>query len=94
MRNQQVFRTLSYAITGILLIYFCSIGVKNFFRYNMFEKDYKHRLAVLNAEIERNNRLKHQLVALEDPDFLEYQIREKLGYIREGETVYKIIWKN
>lgn len=43
-------------------------------------------IAVQEAE-EENQRLKERLIEIDNPEFIEKEAREKLGYAREGETI-------
>ena len=51
--------------------------------------DYQKRIAELEAE---NVRIKEEIRLLEeDPDYLEKVAREKMGLVREGEVIYRIV---
>lgn len=84
-------RALPFIITLIILVYICSIGIKNIFRYNKFKLEYRLLNAQLTKEKQRNIQLKQRLTMLKKPFFWEMIAKQKLGYIKKGETVYKII---
>ena len=71
-----------------LFFYVCSIGIKNIYRYNVFLNEYKTLQKDYHLVQKRNQLLKQQLVQIEDMDYLEEEIKKKLGYIHEGEVVY------
>ncbi|UCH77306.1 MAG: septum formation initiator family protein [Candidatus Coatesbacteria bacterium] len=51
----------------------------------------QHELDQLQAE---NVRLREELESLDDPEAVEKLAREKLGLVREGETVYRFVEKD
>lgn len=51
----------------------------------------QHELDAMRAE---NVRLRQELERLDDPEAVEKLAREKLGLVREGETVYRFVEKD
>lgn len=80
-----------FFITIIILIYVTSIGIKNFFRYNIFKSEYKAVLTDLNQEKIRNTSLKTEQNQMKLEDYWELEIRKKLNNIKAGEEVYKFV---
>jgi len=52
-------------------------------------QEYQRRIAAL--EEERAQLLEEKRMLIEDPVYLEKVAREKMGLIREGEVVYRIV---
>lgn len=84
LKNAFILFIVAFAILAIFLPQFSKVQ-------DMREKDreYQRRITELLNEDERleeeNRRLK------EDPEYLEKVAREKMGLIREGEVVYKLM---
>jgi cell division protein FtsB len=56
----------------------------------LFENELEKKQAALREEEELNSRLKREIKLLkEDPDYVEKVVRDKLGYAREGEGIYR-----
>lgn len=55
---------------------------------NAAVEESRERLKSLEAE---NQRLEEHLLALDTPEELERLAREKLGYVRSGETAYVVV---
>ncbi|MFC1770597.1 septum formation initiator family protein [Candidatus Margulisiibacteriota bacterium] len=77
----------------LLLFYISSIGIKNIFRYNSFNKDYLSLSSNLKKETSTNKLLNQNMKALNDIDFWEVSAKKRLGFIKKGEAVYKFIYK-
>jgi cell division protein FtsB len=92
-RQHALTNTVVLLCTTVLFVYFCAIGVKNFFRYNTYGVEYQNNTVALKTAKDRNKALKRQLAAMKDTDYWEMHVRKNLGYVREDETVYKLIWK-
>ena len=56
------------------------------------QQEHLHRIERQNRQIEADNAdLRHRIQALRvDPRFLEKAAREELGWIRDGETIYRV----
>ena len=83
--------SLIFAVTVGLIVYICGIGLKNIFRYNSFHSEYESLKQTLLVETRTNQYYKRQLSQLNSPDFWELEAKTQLGYVKEGEVVYKII---
>ena len=86
----------SLAFMGLALFmmsYIFFIGIKNIFRYNVF----KHEFSVILSEIEiqrfAQQKYRDQLDHMESSLYWDLQVRRKLGYTKDGEKVFKFIYK-
>lgn len=71
----------------------CGIGINNIFRYNAFRKEYEDKRRLLLVETKINQGYKYQLSRLDGFDFWEVEAKTRLGYVKPGEIVYKVIPK-
>ena len=74
----------------ILAVLFAVVGHQNFKEYGQFrEKEIQlgERIAAEKAEYERQRKYYRKLT--NDPLFLEAVIRERLGYARKGEIIFR-----
>jgi cell division protein FtsB len=55
--------------------------------YQMKEQDYIEK--VKTAEIRLEDRKEYLELIQNDPDFLEHVVRERLGYVRDNEQVFR-----
>ena len=76
-------------LTFLLLVYVCSIGIRNVFRYNTFRLDYLEAVSVLKYEQQRNQQFYHQLEQMEHTNYWELRAKQ-LGYRSKNEIVYKL----
>lgn len=77
---------------GVLLVLFSIIGHRNFKEYNQFrEKEIllKERVAAERTEFERQKKYYDRL--MDDPFFLEAVVRDRLGYVRKDELVFRFM---
>lgn len=73
------------AIAGIATYYIPLIK-----KTRSFERELQAKQAALQKEEETNARLKKEIELLKkDPEYVEKVVRDKLGYGREGETIYR-----
>lgn len=73
-----------------LVVVFAVIGHQNFKEFGQFrerEIQLGERIASEKAEYERQRKYYHKL--MNDPEFLEAVVRERLGYVREGEIIFR-----
>jgi cell division protein FtsB len=77
----------------LLLVYICAIGINNIFRYNAFYSEYDALKLTLLTETRVNETYKRQLSQLDNAALWELEAKTKLGYVKEGEVIYKIIPK-
>jgi|GEM_PF-1491607 len=77
---------------GLVMImgYSIWIGLKNLFRYNAYIVEYTQLYQDMLTENRVNDRMKQLLSLLQDQSFWEMTAKTKLGYVKEGEVVYKI----
>lgn len=75
-------------------VYMCAIGINNIFRYNAFYSEYDALNRSLLTETRINQSYKRQLSQLDSPELWEFQAKLRLGYVKGGEVVYKIIPAN
>jgi cell division protein FtsB len=73
------------AVAGIATYYIPLIK-----RTRAFERELQAKQLALQKEEETNARLKKEIDLLKkDPEYVEKVVRDKLGYGREGETIYR-----
>ena len=73
-----------------MLVVFAVIGHQNFKEYGQFrekESDLRAEIEVQKAEYDRQRTYYRRL--MNDPEFLEAVVRERLGYVREGEIIFR-----
>tara|TARA_R100000027_G_scaffold67657_1_gene67518 strand:- start:3148 stop:3399 length:252 start_codon:yes stop_codon:yes gene_type:complete len=78
------------AAIATLLVVFAVIGHQNFKEYGQFrekESDLRAEIEVQKAEYDRQRTYYRRL--MNDPEFLEAVVRERLGYVREGEIIFR-----
>ena len=76
-----------------LVIYVFYVGIKSYFRYNEVKLDYVSKKHEILRENRKHDHLKQQVVLLELPDTWEYLAKSRLGFVKPGERVYKIVKK-
>lgn len=86
------FNIALFVVSVLLFIYVCSIGIRNYFRYNGFKLEQLALQEELIKERRRNLDYKHQLLAMEKPEYWELQAKNKLGFVKKGEKVFKIVY--
>lgn len=74
----------------LVLGYSMWIGLKNIFRYNAYVTEYNQLRRDMMNENRMNDRSKRWLSLLQSPSFWEMAAKTKLGYVKEGEVVYKV----
>ena len=86
-------QTLFLFITGVLLLVSGALGgllLQTYREYASFkarELAYQERLEGLEMEVDAYEAYLERL--LNDPDFLEHVARERLGYSKEGELIFR-----
>lgn len=93
MAFRPLVRLVFFGFTVVVLLYVCCIGIKNVFRYNSFKLTQAHTQAVLDRVQLRNSRLKQQMQAMEADHYWELTIKERLGWVKQGEIDYRILPK-
>jgi cell division protein FtsB len=75
------------ALAGGILVFIPSFTRMNDIRQR--NRDYERQINELTA---KNRELKEELRLLrDDPEYLEKVAREKMGLVRDGEVIYKIM---
>ncbi len=87
----KVVRPFFLLATIAIFVYICGIGIKNIIRYNSFKLHYTTLIADLRKETHINESFKNQLLAMNETGYWELKAKEQLGYVKPGETVYKLI---
>lgn len=92
-KNRKIKVILSFVVFAFLVYRFCA-GPFGFFQINTLreeKKNLEHESKLLKAEMVdleiEKNRLSH------DPFYLEKQARERLGLIKPGEKMYRVVRK-
>ena len=84
LKNAFILFTVAFAILAIFLPQFSRVQ-----DIRERDREYQRRIAEL---VKDNERLAEEQRRLEDdPEYLEKVAREKMGLIREGEVVYKLM---
>jgi cell division protein FtsB len=81
-------------ILVFILVYFSSSLVRGIWRNMSVLTDYHNLLTDLEKEKERNQELKLKITRLNNDDYLELLARKKLGMVKKGEIVYKVVSNN
>jgi len=77
---------LFLVLLGVLAYYYLPLIKKS----RAFQRELDAKQLALKQEEERNTQLKREIELLKkDPEYVEKVIRDKLGYAREGETIYR-----
>lgn len=83
-------RWILLAAIATLLVVFAVIGHQNLKEYGQFrdkEIQLSARIETEKAEYERQRKYYRKL--MNDPEFLEAVVRERLGYARDGEIIFR-----
>lgn len=72
------------ALLGVLL-------VPSLIQWWQQEQDYAHLLQRVQAAEERNAQMREELSLWEDPEYIASQARERLGYVKPGETHFTVV---
>ena len=86
----QVVRWILLVAIFILLVVFSIVGHRNYKEYAQFrERDalMKERVAAERTEFDRQQKYYNRL--MNDPFFLEAVVRDRLGYVRQNEWVFR-----
>jgi len=87
---EKIVRWILVGAIATLAVVFAVIGHQNLKEYEQFrEKEIQlsERIASEKAEYERQRKYHRKLT--NDPLFLEAVVRERLGYAREGEIIFR-----
>ena len=86
-----LFSVYFFGVCSISL-YFAIIGIKHFFLYFQL----KHDIAFLSQKKERLENQEKALLQeykhLNSEAYWEYLARKELGFVKKGETVYKLLY--
>jgi cell division protein FtsB len=83
--------TVFFGLACFFFVYTASIGIKSVFRYNSFKLDFQKNKARYEAVLARNAQLKLDVQKLCDNEYWEMQARQRFGYVKKGEIVYRFI---
>ncbi len=72
-------------------MYVIYIGVINLFRYNSFKMEYQKKMVTYNEALQKNRDYKLALAGMKTQDYWELQAKERLGYVKSGEVLYRIV---
>lgn len=89
-RKERVILLLMMGILLVLIIFFSGLMVQNYREYKHF-KDRQLRIEAKFIQARKELAQKEMYLArlLEDPDFLERVVRERLGYARADELLFR-----
>lgn len=76
---------------ALFFLYICGIGIKSVFRYNAFHRERAMLQEELRNVSKQNNYYKALLSRRNNPEFWELQAKQRLGYVKPGEQVYKVV---
>lgn len=82
---------LLFVFTFLSLIYISYIGIKNVFRYNAFKREDRQAVKELHSLTQINTQYKQKLLAMSHHKFWEREAKLKLGFVNQGEEVYRLI---
>lgn len=71
-------------------MYVCSIGIRNVFRYNAFKIEYLDAYQHYEDELKKKEWYEFQINAQTRESFWEEKAKMELGYVKNGEVVYKL----
>ncbi len=80
-----------FTLSVLLLTYTIFIGIKNIFRYNKLRVQYDRTVSRYHIELEKKERYKTEIAQMQSQDFWELQAKQKLGYIKTKEVVFKLV---
>jgi cell division protein FtsB len=87
-------KLLKTVFLGFILVYLSSSLIRGIWRNMSVLNEYHSLVADLDKEKERNQELKTKLTRLNNDDYLELMARKKLGMVKNGEIVYKVVYNN
>ncbi len=86
MKKNILTRLKLYSIIFLVVILAISI-VRNVSRVLVVKREVERQRAGVEKLKRENEKINRKLVEIQTPEFLEGQIRDKLGLVKEGETV-------
>ncbi|MBC2604102.1 septum formation initiator family protein [Puniceicoccus vermicola] len=87
---EKVIRWILLGAIATLLVVFAVVGHQNLKEYGQFrekEMQLSERIDTEKAEYERQRKYYRKL--MNDPAFLEAVVRDRLGYARDGEIIFR-----
>lgn len=87
---EKLIRWILVGAIAALAAVFAVVGHQNFKEYGQFREkkiQLAERIAAEKTEYERQRKYYRKL--MNDPEFLEAVVRERLGYAREGEIIFR-----
>ncbi|QWW20187.1 septum formation initiator family protein [Schaalia sp. 19OD2882] len=84
---------ISVRFLGIALLagFLALMLVPSLFQWWSQEQELRRITTQVDAASERNAKLQEQLELWQDPEFVASQARERLGYVKPGETQYTVV---
>ena len=73
------------------MVYVCCIGIKNIFRYNKFKLEAEQSRLQLEKLTLQRELYQKELQSMQDDQYWEFLAKKRLGYVKPGEIVYKIV---
>ena len=78
--------------TLIIAIFAVTLYLPGYAQYNeLYEAEKKLRLEIAQLEADNANLQKERMMLAYDDTYLESKMRERLGKVRPGEVLYKVI---
>lgn len=87
---EKLVRWILLGAIAVLLVGFAVIGRQNFKEYGQFrekEIQLRERIEAEKAEYDRQRKYYRRL--MNEPEFLEAVVRDRLGYARESEVIFR-----
>ena len=85
------FRFLMVLGSVFVLVYICTIGIKNIVRYNGFSLEYNNLVLEYEQVKEKQRRFKFILGSIQKDGHIELLAKERLGYVKKNEKMIKFI---
>lgn len=89
--GRPLFHVVLFGFTFLNLVYISYIGIKNVFRYNAFKREDRKAVHDLYLLTQINTQYKQKLLAMGQHKFWEREAKLKLGFVNQGEEVYRLI---
>jgi cell division protein FtsB len=91
MKSKFFFHVFLFGFTFSTFIYISYIGIKNVFRYNAFKRDYEQVVDKLGLLAQKNTQYKQKLLSMGQNKFWEKEAKLKLGFVKQGEEIYRLV---
>lgn len=94
--SQNLFKNISrpwLIVMALIIVYLGMITFRSYLKIRQLKAKMTELMGELSKQQTLNRELQKKLVELEDEKQLERKAREKLGLVKKGEVVFKIIEK-